>query len=446
MNLRVWKLPFWQQAVLALVLGAGVGAVIRPVFGDEAATDWLKPIGDVYVSLLKLVVVPLVFTAIVVSVGRLRNVGNVARLTLKTLGWFVITSAIAVAIGLATALILKPGTGVGKLAVETTEPETVTWVQVLKNLAPSNIVKAMAEGNVLGVVVFAAILGAALVAVGERGARLTALFEDFYAVMGKIVWWVVRLTPIGSFFLMAWVVGTYGPESLAPLAKFIVAIYIAGALMLLVGYPVLLRVFGRVSPVKFFRNSWPAMQFAFVSASSLGTLPITQRVTVERNGVDRSYASFAVPLGATIKFDGCGAIYPAVAAVFIAQYQGIELGLGQYLLIALAAVIGQLGTGGTPGPAIVALTLTLTTAGLPLEAIGYLIAIDRVIDMMRTMVNVTGQAVVPVLVARSDGLLDDAIFNAPPKALDEAPADTLDTPAGDAGQESGTKRKEPALA
>lgn len=201
-------------------------------------------------------VVPLVFAAIVVSVGRLRNVGSVARLTGKTLGWFVATSAIATAIGLAVGLIVKPGEGLGKLASESAETEPVTWTQVLHNLFPSNIVKAMADGNVLGVVTFAVLFGAALVAIGERGERLTGLIDDLYLVMQKAVWWVVRLTPIGSFFLIGSVVATYGPSSLSPLAKFTGAIYLAVAVMLLIGYPVLLRVFGRVSPLKFFRNSW----------------------------------------------------------------------------------------------------------------------------------------------------------------------------------------------
>ncbi|MBO2462971.1 dicarboxylate/amino acid:cation symporter [Actinomadura violacea] len=442
MNPRVWKWQFWQQIVLSLVLGVAAGALINNFGGGEkTAADWLDPFGDVYVSLLKVVVVPLVFAAIVVSVGRLRGVGSVARLTGKTLGWFVVTSAIATAIGLTVALLIKPGQGLGKLASESATTDPVTWTQVLHNLFPSNIVKAMADGNVLGVVTFAVLFGAALVAIGDRGARLTSLIDDLYVVMQKVVWWVVRLTPIGSFFLIGSVVATYGPSSLAPLAKFTGAIYLAVAIMLLVGYPVLLRVFGRVNPLKFLRNSWPAIQFGFVSSSSLATLPIAQRVSIERNGVQREYANFAQPLGATIKFDGCGAIYPAVAAVFVAQYTGVHLGIADYALIALAAVIGQLGTGGTPGPALVALTLTLTTVGLPLQAVGYLIAIDKVIDMARTALNVTGQLTVPVLVARSEGLLDEAVFNGPPKELTSGPDEPAEQGTPDASGEAPARER-----
>ncbi|MGK5550535.1 dicarboxylate/amino acid:cation symporter [Actinomadura kijaniata] len=436
MSLRVWKWQFWQQIVLSLVLGVAVGALLNNL-GDGAkiAEDWLDPFGGVYTSLLKVVVVPLVFAAIVVSIGRLRGVSSVARLTGKTLGWFVATSVIATAIGLAVALLTNPGQGLGKLASESVETDPVTWTQILKNLFPSNIVNAMAEGNVLGVVTFAVLFGAALVALGERGQRLTEIVDDVYLVMQKVVWWVVRLTPIGSFFLIGSVVATYGPSTLAPLAKFTGAIYLAVAIMLVVGYPALLAAVGRVSPLKFYRNTWPALQFAFVSSSSLATLPIAQKVQIERNGVQREYASFAQPLGATIKFDGCGAIYPAVAAVFVAQYTGVELGLGQYALIALAAIIGQLGTGGTPGPALVALTLTLTTVGLPLQAVGYLIAIDKVIDMARTTLNVAGQLTVPVLVAKSEGLLDEETFNAKPVELTSPEAD-------EAAKEAPAEKKE----
>ncbi|WP_157995889.1 dicarboxylate/amino acid:cation symporter [Thermomonospora amylolytica] len=420
---RLAALPFWQQILLALALGTAVGALIHNFGSESVAENWLDPFGGVYVNLLKLVVLPLVFSAIVVSLGRLRHVGGVARLAGRTVVWFVVTSTVAVAIGLVVGLLVRPGEGVGDLPAEKAETEEVTWTQVLGNLVPGNPVQAMAEGNVLGVVFFAGLFGAALVTLGERGRRLTDLFDDLYLVSQKLVWWVVRLAPIGSFFLIASVVAAYGPGSLAPLAKFTGAIYLAAAVMLLAGYPLLLAVFARVSPVKFLRNAWPALQFAFVSASSLATLPISQRVSIERNGVQPEYTAFAQPLGATVKFDGCGAIYPAVAALFVSQYTGIGLGWTDFALIAVAAVIGQLGIGGTPGPALVALTLTLTTVGLPLEAIGYLIAVDRVIDMARTTVNVAGQLAVPVLVARSEGLLDKEVFDRPPVDITAAPPD-----------------------
>ncbi|GAA3146482.1 hypothetical protein GCM10020001_082120 [Nonomuraea salmonea] len=188
--------------------------------------------------------------------------------------------------------------------------------------------------------------------------------------------------------------------------------------MLLAVYPALLAFWGKVSPVRFFRNAWPAIELAFVSRSSVGTLPLTQRVSVERNGVDADYASFAVPFGATTKMDGCASVYPALAAIFVAQVFGIQLGVGDYLLIAFVSVVGSAATAGLTG-ATVMLTLTLSTLGLPLEGVGLLLAIDPILDMIRTATNVTGQMVVPVLVARSEGRLDTAVFNAPPQPLDQ---------------------------
>jgi Na+/H+-dicarboxylate symporter len=206
------------------------------------------------------------------------------------------------------------------------------------------------------------------------------------------------------------VVGRYGLSSLLPLGKFIAAMYLACLFHIVVVYGGLLKLHG-LKVGRFFRGALPAMQMAFATSSSLATLPMSLRVAVEKLGVPQSYASFAVPLGANVKMDGCGAIYPAIASIFIAQYFGLDLTVTQYVLIGLTAVLGSLGTAGVPGTSIVMLTLTLSTAGLPLEGIGYIIAIDRVVDMMRTMTNVTGQVLVPVLVAKEEGILDQAVYD-----------------------------------
>ncbi|GAB3894374.1 hypothetical protein GCM10027612_45560 [Microbispora bryophytorum subsp. camponoti] len=238
--------------------------------------------------------------------------------------------------------------------------------------------------------------------------------------MQKALWWVIRLAPIGTAGLIGKSVASYGWDLLAPLAKLSAGVYIGCLLVLLVSYPVLLAFVGKVSPLTFYRKAWPAIELAFVSRSSVGTMPLTQRVTTERLGVDRGYAAFAVPFGATTKMDGCAAIYPALAAIFVAQVFGVHLGVGHYLLIAFVSVVGSAATAGLTG-AIVMLTLTLSTLGLPLEGVGLLLAIDPILDMIRTATNVTGQMVVPVLVARSEARLDEAVFNAPPQPLDEAP-------------------------
>ncbi|MBD3148368.1 dicarboxylate/amino acid:cation symporter [Microbispora bryophytorum] len=414
------KLSFSLQLLLGLVIGVALGFVARA--GDVTwLTATLTEVGKIFVQLLKLAVAPLVFTAVVVSVANLRNVSGAARLAGKTLLWFLITSLIAVAFGIGLGLILNPGQGVTISTAGAKAPESAgTWLDFLTGIIPTNIVTAFTELNVLQIVFLGVVLGAAALAVGDKAEPFLDFSRSILDLVQKALWWVIRLAPIGTAGLIGKSVASYGWDLLAPLAKLSAGVYIGCLLVLLVSYPVLLAFVGKVSPLTFYRKAWPAIELAFVSRSSVGTMPLTQRVTTERLGVDRGYAAFAVPFGATTKMDGCAAIYPALAAIFVAQVFGVHLGVGHYLLIAFVSVVGSAATAGLTG-AIVMLTLTLSTLGLPLEGVGLLLAIDPILDMIRTATNVTGQMVVPVLVARSEARLDEAVFNAPPQPLDEAP-------------------------
>jgi Na+/H+-dicarboxylate symporter len=240
--------------------------------------------------------------------------------------------------------------------------------------------------------------------VGEPAEPFLGFVRAALAIVQKVLWWVILLAPIGTLGLIGNAVATYGWESLGSLGVFAGAVYAGLALVLFVVYPVLLRTHG-LSPLRFFAGAWPAIQLAFVSRSSIGTLPVTERVTEQNLGVPRSYASFAVPLGATTKMDGCAAIYPALAAIFVAQFFDVHLSITDYLLIAVVSVIGSAATAGVTG-AVVMLTLTLSTLGLPLAGVGLLLAIDPILDMGRTAVNVAGQALVPTIVAKREGILD----------------------------------------
>lgn len=422
--LTVKRFNFSLQLLLGLVVGIALGFVAK-VWDVAWLADTLTQVGKIFVNLLKLAVPPLVFTAVLVSVANLRNVNGAARLASKTLGWFLATAAIAVAIGIVLGLVINPGQGVtldlsGAKQVDT--EGAGTWLDFLTGIIPTNIVTAFTEVNVLQIVFLGIVLGAAALALGSKAEPFLSLSRSVLELVQKALWWVIRLAPIGTAGLIGKAVSTYGWELLAPLAKFSVGVYVGCFIVLLAVYPTLLAVFGKVNPIQFFRNAWPAIELAFVSRSSVGTLPLTQRVTIERNGVDRDYASFAVPFGATTKMDGCASIYPALAAIFVAQVYGIHLGIGEYLLIAFVSVIGSAATAGLTG-AIVMLTLTLSTLGLPLEGVGLLIAIDPILDMIRTATNVAGQLVVPVLVARGENRLDETVFNAAPQPLDDgAPA------------------------
>ncbi|UBU16889.1 dicarboxylate/amino acid:cation symporter [Nonomuraea gerenzanensis] len=422
------RFSFSLQLLLGLAVGVALGFAAK-IWDVAWLSETLKQVGSIFVQLLKLAVPPLVFTAVLVSVANLRNVNGAARLASKTLLWFLITAFVSVSLAIGLGLLINPGQGV-TLDTSAAKPSDTqgTWLDFVTGILPTNVVTAFTEVNVLQIVFLGVVLGAAAMAVGEKAEPFLNLARSVLELVQKALWWVLRLAPIGTAGLIGKAVSTYGWELLAPLAKFSAGVYLGCFVVLLAVYPTLLAVWGKVSPITFFRNAWPAIELAFVSRSSVGTLPLTQRVTVERNGVDRDYASFAVPFGATTKMDGCASVYPALAAIFVAQVFGVPLGFGDYLLIAFVSVVGSAATAGLTG-ATVMLTLTLSTLGLPLEGVGLLLAIDPILDMIRTATNVAGQLVVPVLVARSEGRLDTAVFNAPPQSLDSAPAPRVPEPA-----------------
>lgn len=409
MNLfAAWfRIRFWKRVAAGFVLGGLAGWLLGPT-----AALWFEPLGTLYVTLIKMIAIPLVFFAVLHSVSSLHGVANVAALGGRTFAWFALTAALAVGVGLGVAHLTNPGLGVGQLEIASNyKPRDVpTAVQVLLDVVPANPFKALSEGKVLQVIFFAALLGLALVKLGDKSTRLRALANEGNDAMIQVTRFVLEITPIGTFGLIAALVGSYGFEKLLPLGKFVGALYLACAIQIVVVYGGLL-VTHRLNPVKFFRAAFPAMQVAFTSSSSFAAMPVSLRSVTHNMGVKEEYAAFAVPLGASIKMDGCGAIYPAIASIFVAQYFNLQLEPSQYFVILLASVLGSFGTAGVPGTATIMATLVLSSAGLPLQGIGYLIAIDRILDMMRTMTNVTGQMLVPVLVAREQGLLDMDVYN-----------------------------------
>lgn len=453
-----------MQIVLALVLGIGLGLLARalgtgPGDAPNGLTVALSTIGSSFVTLLKALVPPLIVTAIVASVANLRQVTDAARLAGRTLLWFAVTAAVAVTIGIALGLVFRPGLAADLSTEGAQAPSrTGTWLDFLTGLLPVNVLglsagtslETGADGTVSGastslsfnalqLVVVALAIGIAALRVGKAAEPFLAVNRSVLAIVQKVLWWVIRLAPLGTLGLLGNAVATYGWEALAPLGSFALAVYVGLALVLFVVYPVVLRGNG-LSPVRWFAGAWPSIQLAFVSRSSLGTLPVTERVTVRNLGVPREYASFAVPFGATTKMDGCAAIYPAISAIFVAQVFGVDLSVWDYVLIAFVSVVGSAATAGLTG-AIVMLTLTLSTLGLPLEGVGLLLAIDPILDMGRTAVNVAGQSLVPTVVAKRAGILDRAVFDstdaADPFADDDEPvAHRAPSDADDAARET----------
>lgn len=420
-----FRIPFWQRVLAGFVLGALAGWAFGP-----AAKTWFGPLGDLYVTGIKMIAVPLVFFAVINAVASLHGQKSIAALGGRTFLWFAGTAVLAVGVGLAVGTLLQPGAGVTSLQVDAAyrPREVPSPIQVLLDVVPANPFYALAgigttvnadgekvlaagRGSILPVIFFAGLLGFAMVKLGERVPNARRLAGEASEIMIQVTRFVLEFTPIGTFGLIAALVGAYGFEKLLPLGNFVLALYLACGLHIVFVYGGLLLAHG-LNPLKFFRGAAPGMQVGFVASSSFAAMPASLRAVTHNLGVDRDYAAFAVPLGASIKMDGCGAIYPALCAVFISQYMGTPLSADQYFIVFLASVLGSFGTAGVPGTAVVMATVVLSAANLPLETIGYLYAIDRVLDMMRTMTNVTGQMLVPVLVAKETGMLDREVYEA----------------------------------
>ena len=428
--------PFYTglgfQITLGLVVGLILGFIalgIGPTADGERnwLTTLLSEVGSAYVKLLMLLVVPLVVTAVISSISRLQQVANAARLAVQTLLWFAITALASVIVGIAVGALSAPWITAGVSGDAASEPSRVgSWTAFILGIIPNNFLglgvnaSANAEGvvtaspsfSVLQILFVSILFGIAAIKVGEKAAPFIGFMESALSVIQKVLWWIIRLAPIGTAALIGRAVATYGWSSLASLGAFVIALYVGLLIVWLVVYPALLKLNG-LSVAQFYRNAWPAITLGFFTRSSMGTMPVTEQV-IERNmGVERGYASFVAPLGATTKMDGCASVFPAIAAIFVANFYGIDLNLTHYLLIAFVAVLGSAATAGTTG-ATVMLTLTLSTLGLPLEGVGLLLAVEPIVDMGRTALNVTGQALVPTIVAKREKVLDHAVFEAKP--------------------------------
>lgn len=430
MHLPKWATSFGAQVIAGLIIGLILGFIAAGMGDDNALAAALSWVGKTYVQLLKLLIPALVFTAVVTSIANLRQVTNAARLAVQTLVWFAITAFFSVIIGIIVGLVVKPGVNSTVDAANAADPSsTGSWMGFINSVVPSNILGLSAKlndanaisinFNVLQILVISLLIGIAAVRVGKAAEPFINVSESLLKVIQEVLWWVIRLAPIGTAALIGNAVVSYGWDALGSLGKFVFAIYLGLALVIFVLYPAVLAVVG-LPVLGFFKRVWPVTTLGFVTRSSMGVMPVTQRTTEESMGVPREYASFAIPLGATTKMDGCASIYPAIAAIFVAQFYGVELGFGDYLLIAIVAVLGSAATAGTTG-ATVMLTLTLSTLGLPLAGVGLLLAVDPIIDMGRTAVNVTGQALVAAVVAKREGILNQEVWDAAESGVEAEP-------------------------
>ena len=392
------KLGFGNQCLLALILGL--------VFGHYVPSDivgYISPFGDAFLKLLKLVIVPLTFSTIVASFSKLESIALVKKLGLNTLLWFVITALLASSVGVIVGSIFNPGSNLQlapQLVSQYTPREIPTIASTLLNMIPGNLIKDIADGKVIPVIIFAIFFGVALTSLHEKGKNLRNFFDEFSHTMFKITRVIIRMSPIGIFALVVPIGNEYGLATLLPLVKFIIAIYLACIVQLCI-YAVLLIMVAKKNPYTFFKEFWPAMITAFTTSSSLGTLPVTLETLVDRVKIREQIAGFVAPLGATMKMDGCGAIYPAIVCILTANIFHIDLSIQQYIMIVLTSAIATIGTAGVPGTASIMATVVLVSVGLPLEGLALVIGIDKVIDMMRTMTNVTGSGVCAMIVNKN---------------------------------------------
>jgi Na+/H+-dicarboxylate symporter len=392
-------LGFGNQCLLALVLGLVLGH-----FMSVQVLKIIVPFGSAFLKLLQLIIVPLTFSTIVASFSKLENITLVKKLGLNTLIWFMITAAIASTIGVVVGSIFSPGTGLifDPAIIAKYKPREIPNIaDTFLNMLPGSLIQDIAMGRIIPVIIFAIFFGVALTSLHEQGRHVRAFFDEFSHVMFKITRAIIRLSPIGIFALVAPVGHDYGIVTLLPLAKFILAIYAACALQLIV-YALLVTFVARKNPFTFFRQFWPAMITAFTTSSSLGSMPVTLETLVDRVGVKEAVAGFVAPLGATMKMDGCGAIYPSIVCILTANLFNIDLTITQYVLIILTCTIATIGTAGVPGTASIMATVVLASIGLPLEGLALVIGIDKVVDMMRTMTNVTGSGVCAVIVDKKN--------------------------------------------
>ncbi|MBT8076510.1 MAG: dicarboxylate/amino acid:cation symporter [Gammaproteobacteria bacterium] len=416
------KLSLSAKIFIAMILGAIAGLVLNLAGNPEWSQIWLidgafRVVGQIFISLLKMLVVPLVFVSLVCGSSSLSDPKMLGRVGGKTIALYLMTTAIAVCLALSAAVVFKPGIIDKEIAaVETQIAEATPFTQVLIDMVPTNPVAAMADGQMLPIIFFAVLLGISITLSKETGVRVANWFQDINAIIMKLVTLVMRFAPYGVFSLIAILAATSSADSFAALGKYVGLVFAVLFIHALIIYPTILTVLGGLSPLKFLVKLKALVLFAFTTASSNATIPVTLETVEKRIGVSNKIASFTVPLGATINMDGT-AIMQGIATGFIAQYYGIELAMSQYLMVVVMVILASIGTAGVPSVGLVVLAGVLSQVGLPAEGIALILGVDRLLDMTRTVVNITGDSMVTTIVAKSEGELNMDVFNNPDAGL-----------------------------
>ncbi len=405
-----------NRILIAMGLGLAFGIALNLTVADQ---EWaqaflidgvLGVVGEIFIRFLSMLIVPLVFVSLIAGVSSLSDPKKLGRVGGKAIGLYLMTTGIAISLALLAAIIVKPG--VGANPAETVEREIAvqpSFAEVLVDMVPRNPVAAMADGDMLPIIIFAILIGLSIALAGKPGERVGGFFSDFNVVVMRLVGFVMLLAPYGVFALIAVLGATTGISTFWGVLKYVILVLSMLILHAVVTYSILLRLFTGLSPRLFYSKMRAVLAFAFSTASSGATIPVTLKTVQQNLGANNRVASFTVPLGATINMDGT-AIMQGIAAGFIAQYFAVDLSITQYLMIVLMVIMASIGAAGVPGVGLVLLAGVLASVGLPAEGIALILGVDRLLDMTRTAVNVTGDAMVTVVVADSEGELDHEVF------------------------------------
>ena len=414
------KIGLSTQIFIALLIGALFGVVIHYWIPSSYIKDTvivegvLYVVGQGFIRLMQMLVVPLVFCSLIcgsMAIGDTKTLGKVG---VKTIGFYLVTTALAVCVALGSALLINPGRGLDMDAVQkgtvSSATEATSLVDTLLNIIPKNPIQSMANGDMLPIIVFALFVGIMLAKLGTRGSVVANFFSQFNDVMMEMTMAIMKIAPIGVFCLIARTFATVGFSAFAPMLKYMGNVTLALAIQCLIVYQILLFVFTRLNPLKFIKKFLPVMGFAFSTATSNATIPMSIDTLSKKMGVSKQISSFTIPLGATINMDGTS-IMQGVAVVFIAQAYGIPLTMGNLATVVVTATLASIGTAGVPSVGLVTLAMVLNSVGLPTEGIALIRGIDRILDMIRTAVNITGDAVCTTIVCHQEGSLNREVFN-----------------------------------
>lgn len=414
------KLGLTTKIFIGLILGALVGILMHYVVPSGYVKDTILVngvfyvVGNGFLRLMQMLVVPLVFCSLVCGSAAIGDTKTLGKVGVKTLGFYLVTTALAVGVALSLANVIDPGIGLNMgaiVAADTAAVSTdVSFADTLLNIIPKNPIQGIANGEMLQIIFFAMIVGIILAKLGEKTSAVFNFFTQFNDIMMEMTMMVMSLAPFGVFCLIAKTFSGIGFDAFIPLLKYMISVLIALGIQCFGVYMVMLVIFTRLNPVKFIKKFLPVMAFAFSTATSNATIPLSIETLGEKMGVSRRISSFTIPLGATINMDGT-AIMQGVAVVFAAQAFGIDLGIQEYLMVIATATLASIGTAGVPGVGLITLSMVFNSVGLPLEGITLIMGIDRILDMTRTAVNITGDAVCTTVVAHQNGELDRDVFN-----------------------------------